>query len=54
MELPAGSEKIDSCLLTGGPAVNYDSLMQATYTNLIFFRAKYEPLFAQLLALPGD
>jgi len=54
VELPAGSEKIDPRLLTGGPAVNPDSLMQATYTNLSFFRAKYEPLFAQLLALPGD
>ena len=54
VELPAGSEKIDPRLLTGGPSVNRDSLMRATYSNLSFFKAKYEPMFAQLLALPGD
>ncbi|MGI4739749.1 MAG: tyrosine-protein phosphatase [Janthinobacterium lividum] len=55
IELPAGSEKIDPRLLSGGAkTVNRDSLMRAVYTNTSFFRAKYKPLFDELLALPGE
>ncbi len=55
IELPAGSEKIDPRLLTGGAKnVNRDSLMRAVYTNTSFFQAKYKPMFDELLALPGD
>ena len=54
IELPAGSEKIDPRLLSGGAKnVNRDSLMRAVYTNISFFQAKYKPLFDELLALPG-
>ncbi|MDO7884566.1 tyrosine-protein phosphatase [Hymenobacter cheonanensis] len=55
LELPAGSENIDPRLLMGGAKnVNRDSLMRAVYTNTSFFRAKYKPLFDELLALPGN
>lgn len=53
LELPAGSEKLDPRLLSGSPRLNRDSLMRATYTDLRFFRAKYEPMFTELLALPS-
>ena len=53
--LPAGSEKIaPRLLLGGGQHVNRDSLMRAVYTNTSFFRAKYQPMFDELLALPGS
>lgn len=55
LELPAGSEKIDSRLLSGGAkTLNRDSLMRAVYTTISFFPAKYKPMFDELLALPGD
>ncbi|MGI4871771.1 MAG: tyrosine-protein phosphatase [Janthinobacterium lividum] len=55
LELPAGSEKIDPRLLSGGAkTLNRDSLMRAVYTNISFFPAKYKPMFDELLALPGD
>ena len=55
VELPAGSEKIDPRLLSGGAkTINRDSLMRAVYTNTSFFPAKYKPMFDELLALPGD
>jgi protein-tyrosine phosphatase len=54
-ELPAGSEKIDPRLLSGGAkTLNRDSLMRAVYTTISFFPAKYKPMFDELLALPGD
>jgi protein-tyrosine phosphatase len=54
LALPAGSEKIDQRLLVGsGPHINRDSLMRAVYTNTSFFKAKYKPLFDELLALPA-
>ncbi|MGI4863777.1 MAG: tyrosine-protein phosphatase [Janthinobacterium lividum] len=54
IELPAGSEKIDPRLLSGGAkTLNRDSLMRAVYTNTSFFQAKYKPMFDELLALPG-
>jgi len=54
LALPAGSEKIDPRLLAGGGKnVNRDSLMRAVYTNTSFFRAKYKPMFDELLALPA-
>jgi protein-tyrosine phosphatase len=54
LELPAGSEKIDPRLLSGGKSINRDSLMRAVYTTISFFPAKYKPMFDELLALPGD
>lgn len=54
LELPAGSEKIDPRLLSGGQSVNRDSLMRATYTDLSFFQAKYKPMFDELLALDNS
>ncbi len=54
LALPAGSEKIDPRLLMGGgPRIDRDSLMRAVYTNTSFFKAKYKPLFDELLVLPG-
>lgn len=54
LELPAGSEKIDPRLLSGGSkSINRDSLMRAVYTNTSFFKEKYKPLFDELLALPA-
>ena len=54
IELPAGSENIDTRALfaqmqkaTG----NRDSIMGATYTKIDHFKAKYKPMFDQLLAL---
>jgi protein-tyrosine phosphatase len=55
LELPAGSEKIDPRLLSGGAkTISRDSLMRAVYTTISFFPAKYKPMFDELLALPGD
>jgi protein-tyrosine phosphatase len=55
LELPAGSEKIDPRLLSGGAkTLNRDSLMRSVYTTISFFPAKYKPMFDELLALPGD
>jgi protein-tyrosine phosphatase len=55
LELPAGSEKIDPRLLSGGAkTINRDSLMRAVYTTISFFPAKYKPMFDELLALPGN
>jgi len=55
IELPAGSEKIDPRLLSGGAkTINRDSLMRAVYTNTSFFPAKYKPMFDELLALDGS
>jgi protein-tyrosine phosphatase len=54
LALPAGSEKIDPrLLLGGGKHTNRDSLMRAVYTNTSFFKAKYKPMFDELLALPS-
>ena len=55
LALPAGSEKIDPRLLSGGAkTMNRDSLMRAVYTNTSFFQAKYKPMFDELLALPAQ
>jgi protein-tyrosine phosphatase len=52
IELPAGSEKIDPRLMSGGAkTINRDSLMRSVYTNISFFPAKYKPMFDELLAL---
>ncbi|GAA4503199.1 tyrosine-protein phosphatase [Hymenobacter ginsengisoli] len=52
LALPAGSEKIDPRLLMGGSKnLDRDSLMRAVYTNTSFFKAKYKPLFDELLTL---
>lgn len=52
LALPAGSEHIDPRLLAGGSkTTNRDSLMRAVYTNTSFFKAKYKPMFDELLAL---
>jgi protein-tyrosine phosphatase len=55
IELPAGSEKIDPRLMSGGSkSINRDSLMRAVYTNLSFFQAKYKPMFDELLTLDNS
>jgi len=55
IELPAGSEKIDPRLLSGGAkTINRDSLMRSVYTNISFFPAKYKPMFDELLALDNS
>jgi protein-tyrosine phosphatase len=54
LALPAGSEKIDPRLMMGGKNINRDSLMRAVYTKTSFFKAKYKPMFDELLALDGD
>ena len=52
LALPAGSEKIDPrAMLSSGPRLNRDSLMRAVYTNTSFFKAKYKPMFDELLTL---
>lgn len=52
LALPAGSEHIDPRLLLGGSKnLDRDSLMRAVYTNISFFKAKYKPMFDELLAL---
>jgi protein-tyrosine phosphatase len=54
--LPAGSEKIDDGqymkVLFGG--MNADTLMQSFYADLRSFKARYQPVFEQLLTLPDD
>jgi protein-tyrosine phosphatase len=54
LALPAGSEKIDPRLMMSGKNINRDSLMRAVYTNTSFFKAKYKPMFDELLALGGS
>jgi len=52
LALPAGSEKIDPrAMMSGGKNLIRDSLMRAVYTNTSFFKAKYKPLFDELLTL---
>jgi protein-tyrosine phosphatase len=55
IELPAGSEKIDPRLMSGGAkTINRDSLMRSVYTNISFFPAKYKPMFDELLTLDNS
>ena len=56
IELPAGSENIDTRKLFAQMqnAGNRDSLMGATYTKIDHFKAKYKPMFDQLLTLDAD
>jgi len=50
VELPAGSENVDPRRVLANSRLNADSLMRTSYTNISFFKAKYQPLFEQLLA----
>ncbi|MFT4031681.1 MAG: tyrosine-protein phosphatase [Siphonobacter sp.] len=52
IELPAGSENVNAMQLT--QARNKDSLLMQAYTNTSFFKAKYKPVFDELLALDPD
>ncbi len=52
LNLPAGSESLPS---TGSYAtMNTDSLILSMYSTTSFLKAKYKPMFEQLLALPAD
>ncbi len=53
IELPAGSENLDTRKLFAQMqhSANRDSLMGATYTQIDHFKAKYKPMFDQLLVL---
>ncbi len=52
INLPAGSENVR--LNTNYATMNRDSMMLATYTRTDHLKAKYKPMFDQLLALPND
>jgi protein-tyrosine phosphatase len=52
LNLPAGSENLPSTMRFG--QLNTDSLMLSMYSNTSFLKAKYKPMFDQLLALPED
>lgn len=55
VHLPAGSENIrlgQMGQLLNSPA-RRDSLMTSSYSNTIHFKAKYQPMFDELLALDG-
>lgn len=56
IELPAGSENLDTRKLFAQMqnAQNLDSLMGATYTKIDHFKAKYKPMFDQLLTLDSS
>ncbi len=49
VNLPAGSENVGS--MASYANMNRDSLMRATYTRTDHLKAKYKPMFDQLLAL---
>jgi protein-tyrosine phosphatase len=53
INLPAGSEKIQSASI-GVPSMNRDSMMNAMYSRTDHLKAKYKPMFDQLLSLPTD
>jgi alkaline phosphatase len=56
LNLPAGSENVgnaSSYLAQVKTAAQADSLIRAGYTNTTHFKAKYRPMFDQLLALPS-
>jgi alkaline phosphatase len=56
LNLPAGSENVgnaSSYLIQVKTAAQADSLIRASYTNTAHFKAKYQPMFEQLLALPS-
>lgn len=52
INLPAGSEKIQSNMNLA--TINRDSMMRAVYAQTSHLKAKYKPMFDQLLALPSD
>ncbi len=56
IELPAGSENVDNRALFTQmqKASNRDSVMGAFYTKIDHFKAKYKPMFDQLLALDNS
>jgi len=53
IELPAGSENVNTAQLPAQlqKAANRDSVMAATYTKIDHFKAKYKPMFDQLLTM---
>jgi len=52
INLPAGSE--NTKVNTNYAAMNRDSMMVSTYTKTDHLKAKYQPMFEQLLVLPTD
>ena len=52
INLPAGSEKVQSNL--NYATMNRDSLMNSFYGATTHLKAKYKPMFEQLLVLPND
>jgi protein-tyrosine phosphatase len=52
LNLPAGSENIR--VNTNYAAMNLDSMMSALYERTDYMKAKYKPMFDQLLALNND
>nr|MCU0448969.1 tyrosine-protein phosphatase [Bernardetiaceae bacterium] len=56
LNLPAGSENVgnaSSYLAQVKTPAQADSLIRSGYTNTAHFKAKYRPMFDQLLALPS-
>jgi protein-tyrosine phosphatase len=52
LNLPAGSETLPSS--SSYATMNTDSLIMSMYSTTSFLKAKYKPMFEQLLALPTD
>lgn len=52
LNLPAGSETLPSS--SSYATMNTDSLIMSIYSTTSFLKAKYKPMFEQLLALPAD
>lgn len=52
LNLPAGSETLPSS--SNYAKMNTDSLIMSMYSSTTFLKAKYKPMFEQLLALPAD
>ena len=52
INLPAGSENVKVNM--NYATMNRDSMMNATYSKTDYLKAKYKPMFDQLLALPND
>jgi protein-tyrosine phosphatase len=52
INLPAGSESTKVNMNYG--AMNHDSMMLSFYAKTDHLKAKYQPMFEQLLALPND
>lgn len=54
VNLPAGSENTGSASMMLARVANRDSMMRAFYSRTDHLKAKYKPMFDQLLALDND